>query len=43
MMQFQVNLLGPSVELNTKTEWRVLIDNLPSGDVKYRLFVGWVS
>ena len=34
---------GPIVVLNTKSEWRVLIDNLPPGDVKYRLFVGWVS
>ena len=29
---------GPSVVLDTKTEWRVLIDNLTQRDMKYRLF-----
>ena len=32
---------GPSLVLYTKTEWLVLIDNLPPGDVKH-FFVGWV-
>ena len=36
-------LCGPSIVLDTKTEWRVLIDNLPPGDVKHSLFVWWVS
>ena len=37
--------MGPkcSTVLDTKTEWRALIDNLTPRDMKYRLFVGWVS
>ena len=38
-----VALYRGSTVLDTKTESRVLIDNLPPRDVKHRLFVGWVS
>ena len=34
---------GPSVVHDTKTEWRVLIDNLPPRDIKYWHFAGYVS